>query len=383
MAHAIGVKRVRQFVESLFEHDLHAKRVLSLSYATAGVLRAGALGIHAIGRGLALARRSRQKHAVKQVDRLVGNEGVDVWALFATWVPYVVAERTEIWVSLDWTHFELDEQYTLCLSLITSHGRTTPLMWLSGEKGGIAGHRIQWEEKLLRRLREVLPTTVTRVVILADRGFADEARWTIFGELGFEFIIRIQGNYRVRDATEREQSALEWAPAQGRTLKLEHPTITQEHVPVPAFVAVKEPAMKEPWCLVTSLAQLPGKEIVKRYGRRFTIEESFRDIKDLRFGMGLSSIRVSTPQRRDRLLMLSAMAVALLTLLGAAGEAVGIDRYFKTNTSKKRQYSLFRQGCDYYEFLPGMQEDWAIPLVTKFSELLAAHPVFSAILGHI
>jgi Transposase DDE domain len=383
MVHAIGVKRVRQFVESLFEDDLHAKRALSLSYATAGVLRAGALGIHAIGRGLALARRSKQKHAVKQVDRLVGNEGVDVWALFGSWVPYLIAERTEIWVSLDWTQFDADDQYTLCLSLVTSHGRTTPLMWLSASKNEVAGHRLKWEEKLLHRLREVLPTTVSRVVILADRGFASEARWEVFGELGFEFIIRIAGNYRVTDGTGREKSANEWAPAQRRTLKLEHPTITQGNVPVPAFVAVKEPAMKEPWCLVTSLGELPGKEIVQRYGRRFTIEESFRDIKDLRFGMGLSSIRVSTPQRRDRLLLLSAMAVALLTLLGAAGEAVGIDRHFKTNTSKKRQYSLFRQGCDYYEFLPDMREEWAIPLITKFAELLAAHPVFSATLGHI
>jgi hypothetical protein len=383
MAHAIGVKRVRQFVESLFENDLHAKRALSLSYATAGVLRAGALGIHAIGRGLALARHSTQKHAVKQVDRLVGNEGVDVWGLFGSWVPYVIAERSEIWVSLDWTEFDADDQYTLCLSLVTAHGRTTPLMWLSAFKNEVTGHRLKWEEKLLHRLREVLPITVRRVVILADRGFASEARWDVFGELGFEFIIRIAGNYRVTDATGREKSASEWAMGQRRTLKLDHPTITQGNVSVPAFVAVKEPAMKEPWCLVTSLGELPGKEIVQRYGRRFTIEESFRDIKDLRFGMGLSSIRVSTPQRRDRLLLLSAMAVVLLTLLGAAGEAVGIDRHFKTNTSKKRQYSLFRQGCDYYEFLPHMREEWAIPLITKFAELLAAQPVFSAILGPI
>jgi hypothetical protein len=383
MAHAIGVKRVRQFVEALFEEDLHAKRVLSLGYATAGVLRAGALGIHSIGRGLALARRRAQKHAVKQVDRLVGNSGVDVWTLFGSWVPYVIAERTEIWVSLDWTDFDADQQATLAASLVTSHGRTTPLLWLSGAQGDIKGQCIEWEERLLRRLREVLPTTVTRVVILADRGFADAARWEVFENLGFDFIIRIPGNYRVADATGEEKSAREWVPTEGRTLKLESPNITQEKVPVSAFVGVKEPAMKDCWCLVTSLAELPGKEIVKRYGRRFCIEESFRDIKDLRFGMGLSSIHVSTPERRDRLLLLSAMAIALLTLLGAAGEAAGIDRHFKTNTSKKRQFSLFRQGCDYYEFLPDMREEWAVPLVMKFAELLAAHPVFSGTVGHI
>lgn len=174
MPHAIGVRRVTEFLESLFENDLHAKRVLSLGYATVGVLRAGALGIHAIGRGLALARQTSQKHGVKQVDRLVGNSGIDVWALFARWVPYVIAERTEIWVSLDWTDFHADNQAMIAASLVTSHGRTTPLLWLSGSRSEIKGHTIEWEERLLRRLREVLPATVTKVVILVDRGFADK-----------------------------------------------------------------------------------------------------------------------------------------------------------------------------------------------------------------
>jgi len=37
------------------------------------------------------------------------------------------------------------------------------------------------------------------------------------------------------------------------------------------------------------------------YGKRWSIECTFRDTKDLRFGMGMGSVRVSTPDRRDRL----------------------------------------------------------------------------------
>jgi hypothetical protein len=51
--------------------------------------------------------------------------------------------------------------------------------------------------------------------------------------------------------------------------------------------------------------------------------------------------------------------------------------HFKVNTSKKQQYSLFRQGCDYYEFLPGMRDEWARPLLERFSELLSAQPLFT------
>ena len=369
--------RVNEFVEHLFEEDLHAKRVLSLSNATAGVMRAGALGIHAIGRGLALAKRSAWRHPVKQVDRLLSNDGIDVWTLFATWVPWVVAERSEIWLAVDWTDFDADKQTTLAVSLISSHGRATPLIWLTVEKAALGGLKAPTEELLLTRLRDTLPATVTKVVVLADRGFGDPGRWQTVTQLGFDFIFRIRKDMHVTDESGTQQPAEEWLHATGRTVTLKNARLTQQQIPVGAFVAVKATAMKEAWLLASSLSDVAGPEIVRRYGRRFTIEESFRDIKDMRFGMGLSATRISKPARRDRLLLLSALSIALLTVLGAAGEAVGIDRHFKVNTSKKRQYSLFRQGCDYYEFLPGMRDEWAQPLLAKFSELLSAQPFFA------
>jgi hypothetical protein len=42
--------------------------------------------------------------------------------------------------------------------------------------------------------------------------------------------------------------------------------------------------------------------------------------------MGMGAVHVSTPERRDRLWLINALAVVLLTLLGAASEAVGYDR---------------------------------------------------------
>ena len=77
-----------------------------------------------------------------------------------------------------------------------------------------------------------------------------------------------------------------------------------------------------------------GATAVKLYGRRFTIEETFRDTKDPRYGLGLSATHVHDTKRRDRLLMICAMAMTLLTLLGAAGESLGMDRMLKANTVK-------------------------------------------------
>ena len=58
---------------------------------------------------------------------------------------------------------------------------------------------------------------------------------------------------------------------------------------------------------------------------RFTIEETFRDAtKDIRFGMGLSATHIRDAGRRDRLVLLAAIAPARLTFLGAASEATGM-----------------------------------------------------------
>ena len=93
--------------------------------------------------------------------------------------------------------------------------------------------------------------------------------------------------------------------------------------------------MKESWCLACSDAAMGSQAIVKAYGHRFSIEENFRDVKDIRFGMGLSSTRISQSERRDRLLLVSALAVAFFTVLGAAGERIGLDAKFKANIVKK------------------------------------------------
>jgi hypothetical protein len=80
---------------------------------------------------------------------------------------------------------------------------------------------------------------------------------------------------------------------------------------------------------------------VNYYAKRWTIELSFRDTKDLQFSIGLGATRIGEPTRRDRLLLINAFAMVLLTMLGAAGESLGMDRLLKSNTSKIRTHSLF------------------------------------------
>lgn len=159
--------------------------------------------------------------------------------------------------------------------------------------------------------------------------------------------------------------------------------MTQDEAPVGAVVCVKKKGMKEAWCLATSLKEATAAFVVELYAKRFRTEETFRDMKDLRFGMGLSWVRVSSADRRDRLLLISALACALLTLLGTAGESLGMERYLKANTAKTRTYSLFRQGCEYYQAIPMMPEEQLLPLMERFAGLLREQSVFQEVFGPI
>jgi hypothetical protein len=331
---------------------------------------------------MAEARDLDPKHAIKQVDRMLSNKGIDVWALFRLWVPFVLGDRRDIVVTLDWTEHDHDDQTTIAMNLVTSHGRATPLIWKTVVKSGLKDNRNEYEDDVIRRLHEVLPEGV-RVTLLADRGFGDQKLYAMLKELGFHYVIRFREIITVTDAAGESRPASEWVPTNGRSRVLRDASVTQDRCPVPAVVCVKESGMKDSWCLATSRTDLGGKDVVNLYGKRFTTEENFRDTKDPKFGLGLSATHIGTPVRRDRLLLIAALAQALLTLLGAAGEALGMDRLLKANTVKKRTHSLLRQGLFYYNAMPKMREERLVPLVNKFAELVRGQAVCVEIFGLI
>jgi hypothetical protein len=346
-----------------------------LAAATLGVMQSASLAVAMIGQALALAKGLVTKHAIKQVDRMLSNHGIDVWDSFARWVPHQIGERREILVAMDWTDFDHDDQATLALHLVTGHGRAAPLLWLSVWKDEIKDRRNDFEDACLRRLAELVPAGC-RVTILADRGFGDQKLFAFLETLGFGYVIRFRGNIHVTDATGTTKPAAEWVGAGGRARKLADARVTAKGQQVGAVVCVHAKNMKEPWCLATSEQDATAATLINHYAKRWTIEPQFRDTKDLRFGMGLSATRIAEPMRRDRLLLVSAFATAMLTLLGAVGESLGMDRLLKSNTSKTRTHSLFRQGCMLYELIPTMPEQRLTPLMAKFAEAVAGLGLF-------
>jgi hypothetical protein len=363
---------VHDFLAGIFADDLHAKRVASLANGALGVMTSASLAVSIIGHSLAQARGLLGKHAIKQVDRLLSNQGIVVWDMFAAWVTQIVGQRKAIVVAMDWTDFDADDQTTLALNLVSNHGRATPLLWLTVLKDELKDSRNDFEDLCLARLAESLPDGVA-VTILADRGFGDTKLFGFLETLGFDYVIRFRGNIHVTAADGETRAAAAWVGKGGRARKLRAAEVTAGRHKVGAVVCVHARDMKAAWCLAASNAEATAREITNHYARRWTIEPGFRDTKDLRFGMGLGVLRIADPQRRDRLLLLNAFAIVLLTLLGAAGESLGMDRHLKVNTAKRRTHSLFRQGCLLYELIPNMPDVRLRPLVARFSEYINQH----------
>lgn len=373
----LGLEHTRAFTEQVFGEDLHALRVLSLANGVAGVLSASVVSIHAIGQAYAQLAHITGKSGIKQVDRLLSNDGVVLEDVMASWVRFVVGDSASVVLAFDWTDFDADDHTTLCAYMITNHGRAMPLAWRTVSKSKLKDNRTQNELEMVERLHRWIPESVG-LTVLADRAFGNQDLYNVLEGFGWDYVIRFRGCIRVEAADGTAQPCEDWVPANGRARMLKDAKVTADRTQIGAVIAVKARGMKEAWCLATSFKSRTAAEIVKLYGRRFTIEETFRDTKDLHFGMGLAATHIRDAGRRDRLLLLVAVAHALLTLLGAASEESGLDRYLKANTVKRRTHSLYRQGLYWYHCLPTMRDDWFERLITAYDRIVREHPFFSA-----
>ncbi len=357
----VNTLQVNTFLLKQYESHVHVKTLGSLSDTVMGALTSQSLQPSKMGDGLAAAKGLKPKHAKKQVDRLLSNKNVEIGYFQNTCAGLLIGNRKRIYVAMDWTVFAKDAQMTITLRLVTTHGRATPLLWKTVSSKDLKGNKNKYLYGLLDELRKIVPFDC-QVVILADREFGTlNCMIKIKEKLEFDYILRIKRNFTVIDKHAVKKLAYEWLNMKEATC-IDDAKITVKNYPVKKVVICKEPGMKEMWCLASSLSDIATQTILNLYGKRWTTETSYRDEKDIYFGMGLKKSRIHDTERRDRILLISAIVIILLTLIGAASEAVGFDKYLKANTVKKRTHSLFAQGRLILKLLPKMPEEWKMKI---------------------
>lgn len=338
---------VHAFLLVVFERLHHKQRDALASYVY-GALFVSAAGVAAIGRSLAKRLGKTPKHAIKQFDRFLSRGTVQLSDALPAWARAVAAGSGRLVVALDWTEFAQDGHHMLVVSRVLRSGRAVPMMWLTARSDQLQGRMKRLEQELLGKLRLSMGPG-RQIIVLADRAFGDVAFYQWLRDNGIDFVIRFRRCIYIHSDGLTNRAAL-LVPNNGRPRHYPNARIGREQEGWAHVVLVKQSGMKECWCLATSLP-LHALDIIALYGRRFTTEETFRDIKDPRFGMALSKCRLSRTDRRDRMMLVLTIAVFLLTFLGQAAESLGLDRGLRANTVKSRTHSLFAQGRHFLDAL--------------------------------
>lgn len=266
-----------------------------------------------------LARRfGNQEAATKRISRLLHNERLDPRVLADAVLLQVIDQLPKsgkIRLAIDWT-IE-DQQHLLVVSLIVGR-RGLPIYWRAYAASVLKGRMKRYDMAVIRRAvgRVIQATSKSRVIVTADRGFADVTLFTLLRQLGVTFIIRVKAGTHVY--------------FQDRWQKLGHLRFRghERHRSFGALLYCES----SPQCLWVSKSRArdskgnwgiwhlvsnhpyQAHKAADEYSRRFGCEEGFRDAK---WWLGFAKARISQIKAWSRMFALFAIALLIMTSLGS------------------------------------------------------------------
>jgi len=103
-------------------------------------------------------------------------------------------------------------------------------------------------------------------------------------------------------------------------------------------------SVREPWLLATSLTLRP-EIVVAIFAKRMRIEQTFRDVKNFRWGWSLRHCGSRSRQRIELLLLVGALALFMQQVIGRAAENLNFAHEHQANTERRRRVlSIFVLG---------------------------------------
>jgi hypothetical protein len=203
--------------------------------------------------------------------------------------------------------------------------------------------------------------------VVSDAGFHGDFFRTV-SSLGWDFIGRIRGTAQLRCDGKLRTKAQLYALAtrcardfprselyahnslpcrlvlarRPHTKRRSKPTTNKE------LIQYRKSA-RDPWLLATSLSSEShsAASVIDTYATRMQIEESFRDAKSGRFGLGLGQTRASTRERHGVQFLLAALSLAVALLVGLDAEERKLHLQFQASSIKTRRVlSLVRLGLE-------------------------------------
>lgn len=258
-----------------------------------------------------------QEAAIKRLSRLIHNPRLDPRWLASMILAHALSQlpaRGRIRLTIDWT--SEGDQHLLVVSLVIG-GRAIPIFWRAYQASVLKGPMQRYElsviQRVLTRLSHVI--NLKRIVITADRGFADVALIDLFEAWDVAFILRVKGSTKVKkDGQWQRLNHLRfWGNTRRQRLgHLEYCESSPHRLWVSHNRVRNEQGQWDIWYLVSNRAYRVG-EAVTEYGRRFRCEEGFRNVKAT---LGFAQARIRNIHAWSRMFALFVLTIGLLVTLG-------------------------------------------------------------------
>lgn len=257
-----------------------------------------------------------QEAGQKQLSRLIHNKRLDPRRLAEAVLQQALTQLPKtgrVRLALDWT-IE-DDQHLLVVSLLIK-GRAVPIFWRAYQKSVLKGRMKIYEAAVIKRcvskIKQVIKSR--RLILSADRGFADVDMCDLLQRVGVEFVLRVKAGTKVfmNDAWISLGEVRFVSNARRRSLGMRQYCKSDPHrLCIGLSRERNEQGDWEVWYLVSN-RQRSGKQLAAEYGRRFGCEEGFRDAKRL---LGFAQARIKDIQAWSRFFALFAFALLILMTL--------------------------------------------------------------------
>lgn len=192
--------------------------------------------------------------------------------------------------------------------------QSVPVAVSAVKKSLLARSQNCWEETFLRLCADRLKAARIKAVWLCDRGFHRVAWLGALKTLNQDFVVRLQKDVLVEVGGEKRLlKSLSFAQEEYRDygfVKLRMDGKVRVRV-----IGVWARESKEIWWLATNL-KVSIAEIVGLYDRRMSIEEQFRDTKDVRFGAKPKWTQFEKGEYLERMYLLVGLAMIVWTSVG-------------------------------------------------------------------
>jgi hypothetical protein len=217
-------------------------------------------------------------------------------------------------LSLDWT--SEDTQHLLIASVRVG-GRAIPLYWRAYEDSELKARMTGYEQEFVRTLfGQVLEGVARRRLILtADRWFADVDLLDLLSEMGVSYVIRTKSSCKVLISGQwRKLGSLGWRGNQRRRAwgRVWYTETDPRRVYLAQARARDRKGHWGVWHLLSN-RNLSALRMSQEYARRFTCEAGFRDGKRL---LGFAEARITCLKAWARMFTLVAMALLVVTQMG-------------------------------------------------------------------